>query len=671
MLCLALAGSTKIAAATPDLLAGPGATQPGGDPTDTMVYWGIGWTDPSGTASIIYDPTTASSNNIAGSLYVTLDCQGGPEQIVAGQSVNSANIALFYSLTPGYYAGWLGGGGYGYFDMSKYASVSFDIMVNTLVSSNTDIPITLWAQYSVVQLIPGNGQNPDLNAAENGWGVGATNAGWHHVVIPFNAATAVPGVNGFGAYLWYQTGASTPSSHLEYWLDNIRFEAAVAPPPPPTVTLAPLKQFGLMLDSGLGDGAKPGQNRQGLDTVASYPWEANASAGSPVTYSMTITSAPNPAIYSNYEAHIFLAPQAGLGNPDNNCTDVGWLRIVDSSDGTATATMMWKTNSIFDYTMFYNTQFGGQYGTNGLAAGDLGTLKAPTMLGTWSIAFTSDTAFTVSGPGGISTNFSFPSDWLVSFDTSGANNGSVYAYFGADCVSGANQGALVLSGVSVSGGGAAYALTNNFSTNLDSTVWGTIGTETHVVTPSTPWLVSWTLPAANFDLVATAYLTNPIPWVDLSANNTNLPVPLATYQSGTNMKALVATADLPSTNITFFALRQVVATQLQVLMPGETSAPGTATGKTGTPDPQAAGSLCNVTVHAVDAHWNIAYGCADTVHLTSSDAFAYLGNDAALVNGAVTFSVQFFTAGQQTITASDVTKTTVTANTGSSTTVTP
>ena len=41
--------------------------------------------------------------------------------------------------------------------------------------------------------------------------------------------------------------------------------------------------------------------------------------------------------------------------------------------------------------------------------------------------------------------------------------------------------------------------------------------------------------------------------------------------------------------------------QLQVLLPGQTAAPGTSTGQTGTPTAQTAGTGYTVTVNAVDA----------------------------------------------------------------------
>src|SRR5207249_426259 len=108
--------------------------------------------------------------------------------------------------------------------------------------------------------------------------------------------------------------------------------------------------------------------------------------------------------------------------------------------------------------------------------------------------------------------------------------------------------------------------------------------------------------------------------------------------------------------------------KLQLLAPGETAAPGTATGKTGTASARTAGVAFNVTVNAVDANWNVV-SSTDTVGITSSDANATLPSNAALVAGTKTFSVTFKTGGTATVTASDITDGSKTANTGSSTTV--
>jgi hypothetical protein len=93
--------------------------------------------------------------------------------------------------------------------------------------------------------------------------------------------------------------------------------------------------------------------------------------------------------------------------------------------------------------------------------------------------------------------------------------------------------------------------------------------------------------------------------------------------------------------------------QLQLLVPGETASPGSATGKTGSPSSQAAGIPLSVTVNAVDALWNLVNTVTDVIHVDSSDAAATLPPDAALAEGTKSFIVTLNTAGTATITASD------------------
>ena len=94
-----------------------------------------------------------------------------------------------------------------------------------------------------------------------------------------------------------------------------------------------------------------------------------------------------------------------------------------------------------------------------------------------------------------------------------------------------------------------------------------------------------------------------------------------------------------------------VVPKLQLLVPGETAAPGTLSGKTGTPLAQTGGTPFNVTVNGVDEYWNVVVTATDSVGLTSSDGAAVLPPAAALVNGTQTFSVTLNTPPSQTLTA--------------------
>ena len=100
-------------------------------------------------------------------------------------------------------------------------------------------------------------------------------------------------------------------------------------------------------------------------------------------------------------------------------------------------------------------------------------------------------------------------------------------------------------------------------------------------------------------------------------------------------------------------------TQLQVLLPGETAAPGTTTGKLGTPRAQTVGVPFTVTVRACDSSWYLQTTVTDIVSLNSTDESATLPGPAALSGGAATFTVTCNAAGQFTFSADDQSDSTI------------
>jgi len=115
-----------------------------------------------------------------------------------------------------------------------------------------------------------------------------------------------------------------------------------------------------------------------------------------------------------------------------------------------------------------------------------------------------------------------------------------------------------------------------------------------------------------------------------------------------------------------FTVNPGAFTKLQTLLPSETASPGSASGRTGSPTPQTAGTAFNVTVNAVDANWNLI-STNDTVAITSSDTNSVLPSNAALSAGTGSFNVTLNTAtNSATVTASDVTHAAITANTSTS-----
>ena len=146
-LCFALAGRSVMA--TPDLLVPPGAVEPGGNTNDTTVSWCLGFGGPpGGSATMMYVPNVSSEPNIAGSIYMILDCVGGEVQV--STNIQSPNLALFLSMSDDFIDCWFGDPTYNYYNLSAYSTISFDIMVNTQVSSNTDIPLAFWPNITMI-----------------------------------------------------------------------------------------------------------------------------------------------------------------------------------------------------------------------------------------------------------------------------------------------------------------------------------------------------------------------------------------------------------------------------------------------------------------------------------------------------------------------------------------
>src|SRR5262249_18470316 len=81
--------------------------------------------------------------------------------------------------------------------------------------------------------------------------------------------------------------------------------------------------------------------------------------------------------------------------------------------------------------------------------------------------------------------------------------------------------------------------------------------------------------------------------------------------------------------------------------------PGTASGKSGSPNNQSAGSVFTATVRAVDQFWNVVNTVSDSVTLGSSDAFAVMPAETVLTAGQVLVPVRLARSGQQPIWASD------------------
>jgi len=129
------------------------------------------------------------------------------------------------------------------------------------------------------------------------------------------------------------------------------------------------------------------------------------------------------------------------------------------------------------------------------------------------------------------------------------------------------------------------------------------------------------------------------------------------YQAFKNIRStfLALAAGLFVTMITMTPTEGLAQTytQLQVLLPGESAAPGTGTGKLGAPIQQTVGIPFTITVRACDSQWNTVTSVTNVVSITSSDASASLPPNTSLVAGTTDLSVTLNAAGSFTVSATD------------------
>ena len=340
----------------------------------------------------------------------------------------------------------------------------------------------------------------------------------------------------------------------------------------------------------------------------------------------------------------------------------------------------YKVNEANGNQMFYHqgsyTNVPGSWDgvtANYFEKGDLGSVtNVGTAIGTWTVRFTSATNVTLIAPNGSTASYVLPNYNAGNFaETSGFN---VYLGFQANNSGTLNQ-AVVYSNFAISG--TVTPFSDNFlaDSTLSAVNWDTaVATAPATVLippPSASYWLAWTNIPLGYSLETGSNLMNIAAWTSPSL------YPVLSFV-GQNQQ-LVDSTELPPGTTGFFNLIKRTFTQLQVLLPGQTNAPGTALGYVGTPTTISLAAQgfnpTTVTVNACDANWQIINGASDQIHLSTSDGSAFLPADLSLSNGTVTFSgangVLFQTTGPQTVTATDYTDGTKTPNTSAAVTIDP
>lgn len=561
-----------------------------------------------------------SGGPAGGSLYVQIDYP------VATTGWQDSKLRLFTPGSSGEDFTWPG------IDIRPYAALEMDVKVDTAKSG-----LLANGTYGGVQLVLQGWENANGNPSGLGWvTVGSATIqntnDWQTLRIPvtsyqYNANRIILNFN--------VNPVNAANGTMAYVVDNVRL---VSPPPtPPALTMTPAPS-GLQL-TATQEGDR--WQRQNISTV--IPIDSWHVAPGPVKIELDIKETTG----NGWQSHIYLAPQSALPNgagdnaPDWNGTNLIFLQISGN-----TATFRYKTNSGSANSMFWNGN-----PDNG-PVGAIASLSGTSPTGTFSVTFTKPNQITMQVPGGASTNFT------ISTEVADLFNESLYVWFGIQANELANIGKYsVFSGARITG--VSIPVNDNFAgPELDTTIWQKAGVNPSGIVingADARWRVSWALPASADAYVAGS--SSPAgPWTDL-----NLPVTLV----GSTRQVTVPASKLPSPNVGFFALKLRQATKLQLLLPGETAAPGTPTGKTGTPLPVYAGSDVNVVINAVDDTWN-RVAITDSVTVTSSDVSAIIGdgnNVLTLANGTGTMKIVFGSLGNFTVTATDTTDATKTPGT--------
>lgn len=500
-------------------------------------------------------------------------------------------------------------------------------------------------------------------------GAGLPNTNWIQInadlrQVPVNFSDLAPGlidiIIGMDAANF---GNNVLIGSQTLWFDNIKFTGFLAPIPPPTLkiekTTPALRMFG-------GNGIY-GRSQVSL-TDPNSGW---IGGGYPVSYSFTLLGNANAP--GNLDTHIQFIPldwdtSAYNGNPDADyfAANELWLRIT-SGTGASTACVAdiaWKTNSPFSNP------------TNVALV-----VNNPVRAGTWTLTFTGPTAGTLTAPGASPAPFTLamsPEDATNNFSGLTGPQGPLGVGIRIGNANNGNQswGGVPDDWASISISGTAGSnfvanFTSGTSTEIDTNRFNLANssggpTKTVAVPINAPYWVKWSTPDPGFVLINGSSLTGTSNWTTPAGVIPNL-------QAGVKW-ALIPSSVLPIGSAGYFALINRSFSRLQVLLPGETNAPNTPTGKIGTPNlvSLGAGGSIDVTINAVDSTYHIVTTApGDTIAIESTDVLSFPSTPAALVNGTVTQQLFFGSTGTFTVTATNMSNISIPNATSSSVTVAP
>jgi hypothetical protein len=622
----------------------------GSGSVSSWIYWyGVGYGNTPMTNDVFHD---VNNNASSGSLLVGAPFATYDQCVFFGTFQNT-----------GTYSGGVTANILSFTNITFWIKMAPGVVPRQSGGSNAD-----FGSIGVGIITPGNGYEqfaaPTIPlAASNSW-VQLT-----ALVNDTVATTTAKGItfdyNSYGGY---------PLVPVSFNIDSLKFNYTPVILPPPTMVRPVAAIPGLNCIASTAGSA--GQyNRYQVCTAASSGY--SFTDGANVTYSWNTGTFPLGTGGGGWQQHFFLVGNYAPGQYDTaadyNLPDVFWVTVqqndvlttngdgsVTDTAGTATMNFRLKTNEASGNSMLFNTTSPTDTvnNPNGWPIEPIATLSVPAgAQGNWTVNVQNSTNITITGPGGSHTNFNITAAQAAIF----ADPVSI-CLGGQPNVTTAGGKASVYNSFSLAGAPGAFS--DNFltDTTLNTTIWKNLANDTnglYLVPATSKYWVAWTLPDSGYSLQSKADLHTIGNWTASSS-----PI----IRVNAHDQALIDSTVLPSASQGYFQLVQYQFTGLQVLPQGETNAPGTMTGYTGTayvPGLTTDSGVANFTINAVDPTFHIISGVTDTIHLVDNSGAGNSTdpNDAPMVNGTLAAAIAFNITGTFTVTATDVTTPSITAGT--------
>src|SRR6267154_2637379 len=286
-------------------------------------------------------------------------------------------------------------------DASKYSSYEFDFKYDT-TSTITNPALTNGTAIQFnntidTHIIDGNSGGFSLgNFANSGTNASNFDGNWHHIIVPIPPTIANAAQSKGPGYQWFNQGGTVGT--MSFWQANLVLIGRSTIIPPPTMSFAPVIQ-GL----NLWNDKAPNYTRHQVRTDTVGDFNVDWVGHTPVTYSWNLAHAPtNNGAGVNFAITPDPVAATTYADPDWSSTNVFYLAINEVGGTGVVATVTVKTNQPSQNS----TAFAIARLTN----------NTPTAAGTWTLTFTNDTDFVLTGPGGTNVAATIP----AAYRTNGA-----------------------------------------------------------------------------------------------------------------------------------------------------------------------------------------------------------------------------------------------------------